>query len=134
MRKHDFSVKPRILIADESRDLADVYGFLFAAAGYRVSTAYDGLTAAALAKVTKPDVAIINELLPGLSGVGVLRELRAEGVRTKVIIASGTDEFPALARFAMAQGASYCVRQPCDSERLLRMAASVLERPRSFPG
>lgn len=134
MRKHDLSVKPRILVADETHDLVDVYGFLFSAAGYKVSRAYDGLTAAALAKVTRPDVAILGDVLPGLSGIGVLRELRAAGVRTKVIITTGTEEFAAVARFALSHGAAYCVRQPCSSERLLRMASSVLDRPRSFRG
>lgn len=129
MRKHDFAYKPRILVADETRDLADVYGFLFTAAGYRVSRAYDGLTAAALAKATRPDVAILNEILPHVSGLGVLQELRAAGVRTKVIITSGTNEFAELARLALAQGAQFCVRQPCPSERLLRMASALLDRP-----
>lgn len=134
MRKHDFSGKPRILVADATRDLADVYGFLFTAAGYRVSRAYDGLTAAALAKVTTPDIAILNQHLPGLTGLGVLKELRMEGVRTKVIITSGMDGFAALAKLALAEGAAFCVRQPCPSERLLRMASSALERPRSIRG
>lgn len=134
MRKHDFAYKPRILVADETRDLADVYGFLFTSAGYRVSRAYDGLTAAALAKVTRPEIAILNEMLPGVSGLGVLQELRAAGSRTKVIITSGADEFAALARLALAQGAQYCVRQPCPSERLLSMASALLDRPRKVRG
>ncbi|MDD5301661.1 MAG: response regulator [Elusimicrobia bacterium] len=130
MRKHDFSVKPRILIADETRDLADVYGYLFTAAGYRVSRAYDGLTAAALAKVTKPDIAILNQFLPGVTGLGILEELRAAGAATKVIITSAMDDFAPLAERALAQGARFCVRQPCPAERLLRMVSSLLERPR----
>jgi DNA-binding response OmpR family regulator len=132
MRKHDFSVKPRILVASEIPDLADVYGYLFTAAGYRVARAYDGLTAAALARVTKPDIAILNQHLPGLTGLGVLQELRAAGVGTKVIITSGMGEFAALAKRALAEGAEFCVRQPCPSERLLRMVAIALERPRLF--
>ena len=128
MRKHDFSVKPRILVASETKDLADVYAFLFTAAGYRVSLAYDGHTAAALATVTKPDVAILDQHLPGLTGLGVLRELRAAGVGTKVIITSGMDDFAALVKRALLEGAEACVRQPCASERLLRLAAAALDR------
>lgn len=134
MRKHDFAYKPTLLVADGMHDLADVYAFLFTAAGYRVSRAYDGLTASALAKVLNPDVAIINELLPGMSGLGVLKELRAAGARTKVIITSGTDDFPALARRALSEGASFCARQPCSSERLLRMASAAVEFNRKVRG
>lgn len=134
MRKHNFSVKPRILVADETRDLADVYGYLFTAAGYRVSRAYDGLTAAALAKVTKPDVAILNQHLTGATGLDVLRELRAAGAGTKVILTSGMDDFSALAERALAEGAEFCVRQPCPAQRLLRMISTVLDRPHSLRG
>lgn len=108
MRKHDFSVKPRILVADETRDLADVYGFLFTAAGYRVTRAYDGLTAAALAKVLKPEIAILNQDLPGLTGLTILRELRAAGAGTKVILTSTRDDFASLASRARSEGSSAC--------------------------
>ena len=36
MEKSDLTVKPRILVADDTRDTADVYCFLLSAAGYRV--------------------------------------------------------------------------------------------------
>jgi DNA-binding response OmpR family regulator len=125
MRKHDNSVRPRILIADETRDLADVYGFLFTAAGYRVLRAYDGLTASAFAKVLKPDIAILNNYLPGLTGLALLQDLRAAGSATKVIITSSLDDFAALAARARSEGAEFCVRQPCPADRLLRMVAAL---------
>lgn len=132
MRKHDFSAKRCVLVADETRDLADVYGYLFAAAGYRVLRAYDGLTAAALAKVVRPEIAVLSAHLPGLTGLGVLRELREAGARTKVILTSSMDGFSALAERALREGARYCVRQPCPAERLLRMASAL--RATSAPG
>lgn len=125
MRRHDSTPKPRILIADAVHDLADVYGFLFTAAGYRVLRAYDGLTAAALAKVVRPEVAILSEHLPGLTGLGVLRELRGAGASTKVVITSAMDGFAELAGRARADGAEFCVRQPCPADRLLRMVSAL---------
>lgn len=132
MHKNDLSLKPRILVADDARDTADVYCFLLSAAGYRVARAYDGLTALALAKVTKPDIAILNYQMPGLTGLAVLRELRDAGARTKVIITSGTSAFAEVAERALAEGAEVCVRQPWPADRLLRMVTAVLEQPRSF--
>jgi CheY-like chemotaxis protein len=110
MRKHDLSVKPRILVADETRDLTDVYGYLFVAAGYRVLRAYDGLTAAALAKVVRPEIAVLNQYLPGLTGLDLLRELREARARTKVILTSSMDGFSALA--ARAAGRRALLRAP----------------------
>ena len=129
MDKPDFESPCRILVADDARDVADVYSFLLTAVGYRVSRAYDGLTALALAKATKPDAAILNFDMPGLTGLQVLRELREAGVKTKVIITSGTSAFNELAFKAVELGAEGCVQQPCPTDRLLRMVAHVLGRP-----
>jgi CheY-like chemotaxis protein len=132
MHKNDTSLKPRILVADDSQDTADIYCFLLSAAGYRVARAYDGQTALALAKVTKPDIAVLNYQMPGLTGLDVLRELREAGSRTRVIITSGTEAFAELAERALKEGAEVCVRQPWPADRLLRMVSAVLEQPRSF--
>lgn len=130
MGNHDLRNTPRILVADDARDTADIYCFLLSAAGYRVARAYDGLTAHALAKVTKPDLAILNYRMPGMSGLAVLQQLRKEGSPTKAIITSGTEDFASLAERALRQGAEVCVRQPWPAERLLKMVAAVLEQPR----
>ena len=121
--------RPRILVADDARDVADIYCFLLTAVGYRVQRAYDGLTALSLAKVTKPDAAILNFSMPGLTGLQVLRELREAGVKTKVVITSGTSAFTELAFRAVEEGAAGCVQQPCPAERLLTMIARVLGEP-----
>jgi len=128
MRKHHFSSKPRILVADDSRDMADVCCMILSAAGYRVQCAYDGLTAAALAKATRPDLAILNFQMPGLTGLGVLKEMREAGVLTQVVITSGTDDFSELAERALESGAQACVRQPGPADWLLRLVPALLER------
>ena len=127
-----FETRPRILVADDARDVADVYCFLLSAAGYRVSRAYDGLTALSLAKVTKPDAAVLNQNMPGLTGLQVLRELREAGVQTKVIITSAAGAFNELALRAVEEGADYCVQQPCPPQNLLTMLAGALDRARGF--
>ena len=128
-----FEMRPRILVADDDRDVADVYCFLLHAAGYRVQRAYDGLTALSLAKVTRPHAAILNFSMPGLTGLQVLRELRESGVETKVIITSGTAAFNELAFRAIEEGAHACLQQPCPPDRLLGMLARVFGHPHSTP-
>jgi two-component system response regulator AdeR len=118
---------PRILVADDARDVADLYCFLLSSAGYRVQRAYDGLTALSLAKVVKPDAAVLNFAMPHLTGLEVLRELRAAGVRTKVVVTSGTDDFEKLYQSAIEAGAEACVRQPCPADRLLALVAQALK-------
>jgi DNA-binding response OmpR family regulator len=125
-----FESRPRVLVADDARDVADVYCLLLAAAGYRVSRAYDGLTARSLAVVTKPDVAVLNYGMPGMDGLQVLRELREAGVRTKVILTSATSAFNELAFRAVREGADGCVQQPCPPHRLLGLLARAVSRTR----
>ncbi|MFI5350725.1 MAG: response regulator [Elusimicrobiota bacterium] len=132
MEKNDFEAAPRILVADDSRDTADIYCFLLTAVGYRVQRAYDGLTALSLAKVVKPDAAILNFSMPGLTGLQVLRELREAGINTKVIITSGTKAFNELAFRSVEEGAEACVQQPCPTDRLLGMVARVLGHPHTL--
>jgi len=128
MRKHNLRVTPRILVADDERDMADVCCMLLGAAGYRVQRAYDGLTAAALAKATKPDLVILNYLMPGMTGIEVLREIRATGLSSPVIITSGVSDFTALADLALKEGAQACVRQPGPADWLLRFVPVLLDR------
>ena len=132
MEKQNFETAPRILVADDARDVADIYCFLLTAVGYRVQRAYDGLTALSLAKVVKPDAAILNFSMPGLTGLQVLRELREIGVKTKVIITSGTPDFSKLALRSSEEGAEACLQQPCPTDRLLRIVARVLGQPDRF--
>ena len=132
MSDHNFKTPPRILVADDARDLADVYCLLLSTVGYRVQRAYDGLTALSLAKVTKPDAALLNFSMPGLTGLQVLRELRETGSRTKVIITSGTSTFDELVLRAVAEGAQACIQQPYPTDRLLGMIARVLAQPHGF--
>ncbi len=120
-------------MANDVRDAADAYCFLLNAAGYRVSRAYDGLTALSLAMVTKPDVAIINDRMPGLTGLQVLRELRGAGVRTKVILSSAAGVFNEALVGAVEAGAEACIRQPCPPDRLLALLADILDLPRRTP-
>lgn len=110
------------------RDTADVYALLFVSVGCRVSCAYDGLTALALAKVTKPDLAILNYLMPGMTGLEVLKELRAAGNTSKVILTSGASRkgFAQLTALARLEGAQECLRQPCLTEELLGAASRAI--------
>ncbi|HEX4048982.1 MAG TPA: response regulator [Elusimicrobiota bacterium] len=133
MRTPNPEPPPRILVADDARDVADVYCVLLSSAGYRVQRAYDGLTALSLAKVTKPDLAILNFSMPGLTGIQVLRELREAGSATRVIITSGTSAFNELAFLALREGAEACVQQPCPTPRLLSMVARVFGAPAPRP-
>jgi DNA-binding response OmpR family regulator len=68
---------PTVLVADDDADVRDVVVFKLEQAGYRVIIAEDGATALARARETKPDLAVLDVMMPRMTGLDVCRELRA---------------------------------------------------------
>ena len=70
--------KIRILVADDDRDIRDLVTFKLSQAGYDAQAVDDGVAALAAIEANPPRLAILDVMMPGLSGIDVLRKLRAE--------------------------------------------------------
>ena len=68
----------RVLVADDDRDIRDLVAFKLGQAGYEVETAEDGVRALAQARSTPPSLVVLDVMMPGLSGLDVARQLRAD--------------------------------------------------------
>ena len=66
----------RILVVDDEPDITALVAYHLAKAGYRVSTAGNGPDALRAAREERPDLVILDLMLPGASGYEVLQELR----------------------------------------------------------
>ncbi len=66
----------RILVVDDEADITALVAYHLAKTGYRVSTATNGTEALKAAREERPDVVVLDLMLPGLSGYEVLAELR----------------------------------------------------------
>ena len=66
----------RILVVDDEPDITALVAYHLARSGYRVSTATTGPDALRAARDERPDVVVLDLMLPGVSGYEVLRELR----------------------------------------------------------
>ena len=117
--------KPKILLVEDQRDVADTFVTWLKSRGFRPSLAHCGLTGRALAKVTRPDLVILNHLMPGMLGLDILRELRDDAATAdmRVIVASGMQGIHEQAALAGANGA---IAYPCDKEELLDAVERVL--------
>ena len=67
---------PKILIVDDEKDIRDLLDFNLKREGYRIYKARDGLEALAQAKSRKPDLILLDIMLPHKDGFEVLRELQ----------------------------------------------------------
>ncbi len=87
----------RILIAEDDDDVRDGLADLLVAAGFEVARVASGtelleaLAEALDAGASAPDLIITDVIMPGVSGINVVEELRAEGWHQPVVVISGFD-------------------------------------------
>lgn len=84
----------KVVIIEDDPILARIYETKLRAAGHQVTVAADGETGLATVKSVKPDLVLVDLMLPNLSGIEVIKKLRQDPVFTQIpIIAySGADE------------------------------------------
>jgi len=109
----------KILIADDNRDAADSLAILLAGDGHDVRKAYDGMDALETALAFKPNVALLDIGMPGLSGYEVAQRIRAEnwGNEMVLIALTGWGQSQDKAR-AISAGFDHHVTKPVEPEKL----------------
>lgn len=85
----------RILVVDDEPNIVTSLEFLLGQAGYRVEVARDGAAALAALDAFRPDLVLLDVMLPGLDGYEVLRVLRARpelaGLKVILLTARGRE-------------------------------------------
>ena len=119
----------RILVVEDDRTLRTTLAFNLTREGYEVQTAVDGEQALGTARGDNLDLILLDVMLPGMSGVEVLRVLRREGIATPVIILSAKgDEIDRVV--GLQVGADDYVAKPFSRPELLARIEAVLRRGR----
>jgi signal transduction histidine kinase/ActR/RegA family two-component response regulator len=77
----------QLLVVDDNRDAATTMALLLEMSGHSVTTVYDGPAAVEAVRRQRPDVVLLDIGLPGLSGIEVGQQLRAQYGETLVLIA-----------------------------------------------
>lgn len=80
------SAAKKILIADDEPDILEILSFNLAAEGYEVFTAKNGDDALDKAKLTKPDLIILDVMMPGKNGIEVCNLLRLQPAYNNTLI------------------------------------------------
>ena len=119
--------KSRILMVDDNKKIVDVVQAYLEKDGYRVLTAYDGLQALELVRQKRPDLMILDLLLPGMDGLDVCRVLRTEGNEVPIIMLTAkTTEADKL--IGLELGADDYVTKPFSPRELIARVRAVLRR------
>ena len=119
----------RILVVDDEPDITALVAYHLAKAGYRVSTASSGAEALRAASEERPDVVILDLMLPGVSGYDVLTELRSreETRDVGVILLTARREETDRIR-GLSLGADDYLTKPFSPQELTLRVAAVLRR------
>jgi len=115
----------RILVIDDNRDVVDILVTFLRGEGYGMLGALTSDEGLKLVSVSRPDLVLLDILMPGMNGIEVLKRIRSINPTTKVIIVTGNADFR-LAREALELGAVAYVDKPFDLADLKRMVALAL--------
>jgi len=99
--------KEKILIIEDDTELRAVYADAIAASGYTVLTAEDGDKGLAMVRTEKPDLILLDLILPTLPGFEVLKSIKADaGTRDTIVIILSVIGEKGLIQKAMDMGAN----------------------------
>ena len=116
-----------ILLVEDEVKLAHFVELELGYEGYRVSVVHDGLAGLTAARESKPDLVIIDWMLPGISGLEICRRLRTTGDRVPIIILTAKDEVSDRVA-GLDAGADDYVVKPFSVEELLARVRAHLRR------
>jgi len=119
---------PRILIVDDERDFVELVQFRLGALGYEFIVASDGVQALSQARQFKPDLILLDILLPDLDGLSVCEILRRQPSTRKIPIIFMSALSGDVTKRTVAMHAEDFFTKPLDLPRLERRIADLLHR------
>jgi DNA-binding response OmpR family regulator len=129
----------KILVIDDHQDTLDAIRHTLESAGYAVVTALDGLTGLRLAVAEKPDLIVLDVIMPGMNGLAVCRHLQSTGSTANIPVLllaepgqQDADDAASINLEVRAQlrsldiGAGEFLNKPIDEKELVRRVKALL--------
>jgi len=124
-------VEGHLLVVDDEPNIRELLSASLRYAGFDVITAADGREAVQLAERSRPDLVLLDVMLPDLDGFAVVNRLRAAGRRVPVVFLTARDATED--KIAGLQLADDYVTKPFSLEEVLARIRAVLRRTRGGP-
>ncbi|GGT10921.1 response regulator transcription factor [Streptomyces chromofuscus] len=121
----------RVLVVDDDPTVAEVVSGYLDRAGYVVDRAGDGPGALARAAAHRPDLVVLDLMLPGMDGLEVCRRIRVHGPVPVIMLTARGDEEDRI--LGLEVGADDYVTKPFSPRELVLRVESVLRRSRPAP-
>ncbi|MEV7453111.1 response regulator transcription factor [Streptomyces nigra] len=118
----------RVLVVDDDPTVAEIVSGYLDRAGYVVDRAGDGPAALAAAAARRPDLVVLDLMLPGMDGLEVCRRMRGQGPVPVIMLTARGDEDDRI--LGLEVGADDYVTKPFSPRELVLRVESVLRRSR----
>src|SRR5262245_25451652 len=115
-----------ILVVEDEHDLASLVKRQLEGEGHRALVAHDGQTALMLAAQAKPDLVILDWMLPGLDGLAVCRKLRERSVVPILMLTARAEEADRI--LGLEVGADDYLTKPFSLRELMARVRAMLRR------
>ena len=117
----------KILIVDDVSTNRIVFKVKLTAAGYNSVMAGDGVTCLRLAQSELPDLILLDLMLPDMSGIDVLRQLKSNSITRRIpVVMFSSEHDPAQRSAALRAGAEDFLSRPIDDQTLLARLRGLL--------
>ncbi|HEU5270149.1 MAG TPA: response regulator [Jatrophihabitans sp.] len=120
-----------VLIAEDDRDIRELVVTKLSGTGYRVIAVADGVTAFNTIREQLPDIALLDVMMPGCSGLDVIGKLRTDertaGVPV-ILLSAKSQDFDV--ETGLASGAADYIVKPFSPRELVERVEAVLRRTR----
>src|SRR5262245_10986615 len=114
-----------ILVIDDEPDVVDLLCVYFSDCGYEVVGATQGADGLMLAHVHRPDVVLLDIMMPGIDGVQVLQQLRLRWPDLPIIMLTAVADVE-VARSTLRRGAFDFIPKPFECEHVERVVAAAI--------
>jgi len=121
--------QPTVLIIEDDPDLQELLEYNISSAGFTTLTSEDGERGLSLAKEQKPDLIILDIMLPGMDGISVLKHLRADDHvgSVPVLMLTAKSEEDDIVQ-GLDHGADDYMTKPFSPKELVARIKSILRR------
>jgi CheY-like chemotaxis protein len=117
-----------VLIVDDEADVSEVLAFTLRREGFRVQTASEAAEALALARSERPDIVLLDVMMPGISGWEMLERMKADDATRDIPIVMCTVlAEPRFIEKAAEQNAAGYIRKPFKPEAVVRTIKNILQ-------
>jgi len=125
----DERAQSRALVVDDERPLVGIVTSYLEREGFEVTAAYDGNAAVEAARAERPDVIVLDLMLPGIDGIEACRQIRGFSDAYIIMLTAKAEELDKIV--GLSTGADDYLTKPFSPGELVARIRAMLRRPRT---